>query len=200
MGGYNSGRWHWHTPKTTVEQCRKVRVSDYGKSRLAERFEAGEPVYYNESGPVVYADLLIDRVFADLMLAKGETPADKPRRNRQAGQHFYITRTACNYGGWRYWLLCPGCERRCMMLYQPPGDDRFRCRVCHDLSYTSAQTAHQYDRGSLATFARNMDLITRAELVMRKIDKCRGSSKNFWRLVRRFEQIMSGVKRGAIQW
>lgn len=44
------------------------------------------------------------------------------------------------------------CERRCFKLYQPPGQDYFGCRECYNLTYHSAQTAHEFDTlyGSIA--------------------------------------------------
>lgn len=46
-----------------------------------------------------------------------------------------FTTTPCNYGGERYWFLCPLCYRRVGVLYKK--GDYFRCRHCHDLTYAS---------------------------------------------------------------
>jgi hypothetical protein len=63
--------------------------------------------------------------------------------------------TPCNFGGKRWWFRCPlvrgespdgtPCGRRCFKLYEPPGADYFGCRECYDLTYESAQTAHEFD-------------------------------------------------------
>ncbi len=42
--------------------------------------------------------------------------------------------TRANFGGFRKWLLCPSCSRRCRVLY---GGSRFRCRRCYRLKYES---------------------------------------------------------------
>jgi hypothetical protein len=44
----------------------------------------------------------------------------------------------------RYYFLCPGlddapCQKRVGMLYLPSGEDYFRCRACHDLTYRSVK-------------------------------------------------------------
>jgi hypothetical protein len=55
------------------------------------------------------------------------------------------------FGGSRYWFICPGadedhgCAARARMLYLPAGADRFACRACHDLTYTSRRASHRYD-------------------------------------------------------
>jgi hypothetical protein len=42
----------------------------------------------------------------------------------------------------RWFGRCPECLERCAKLYLPPGNDRFGCRRCLDLSYESSQTSH----------------------------------------------------------
>lgn len=43
-----------------------------------------------------------------------------------------ISYTATNFGGQRPWFVCPGCKRRCRILF---GATLFRCRTCLDLKY-----------------------------------------------------------------
>src|SRR5262245_28064152 len=45
-----------------------------------------------------------------------------------------LDRTACNYGNWRPWFICPGagCGRRVAILYG--GAAVFACRKCHRLA------------------------------------------------------------------
>ena len=45
------------------------------------------------------------------------------------------------YGGLRWWWRCPNCGVRAVKLYLPPRCYLFKCRVCHDLSYESAQNS-----------------------------------------------------------
>jgi len=45
-----------------------------------------------------------------------------------------IWSTQTSLGGQRQWFRCPGCHRQCRILY---GGPRFRCRLCHGLSYES---------------------------------------------------------------
>ncbi len=52
-----------------------------------------------------------------------------------------LTTTSCNYGGNRYWFICPltvngnYCGRRVGTLYK--AGDYFGCRHCHNLTYES---------------------------------------------------------------
>lgn len=49
----------------------------------------------------------------------------------------WLETTTCNFGGERVWFLCPGCHRRRAVLFSVDG--RFRCRMCHDLAYSSTR-------------------------------------------------------------
>jgi hypothetical protein len=46
--------------------------------------------------------------------------------------------TRPHFGGLRYWWRCPTCGRRCAHIY---GGRLFLCRLCHNLTYASCQTA-----------------------------------------------------------
>lgn len=53
------------------------------------------------------------------------------------GQIIRLTTTRPHFGGERFWFVC-GCGRRAGRLYLT-GEMVFRCRVCCDLTYQSAQ-------------------------------------------------------------
>lgn len=56
--------------------------------------------------------------------------------------------TRCNFGGVRYWFVCPvgDCARRVAKLYRVGG--RYACRHCHGLAYRS-QHENSHGRGLL---------------------------------------------------
>lgn len=54
------------------------------------------------------------------------------------GQVIPFTTTRPHWGGKRFWFVC-GCGRRSARLYLPSGQTVFRCRLCYDLTYQSAQ-------------------------------------------------------------
>ena len=53
----------------------------------------------------------------------------------------FLDRTPCNYGGFRFWFICPlsvegnPCGKKVAKLYLPPGSVYFGCRKCYDLTY-----------------------------------------------------------------
>jgi len=70
---------------------------------------------------------------------------DDPATGRMTGYLARLTWTPCHFGGGRWWWQCPlvvdgrPCQRRCRILYRPPGASYFACRVCHQLTYRSRQ-------------------------------------------------------------
>ena len=49
------------------------------------------------------------------------------------GQVINFAKTACTFGGFRYWFVCPDCDRRCASLYKKK--HHFTCRICHRFKY-----------------------------------------------------------------
>lgn len=45
----------------------------------------------------------------------------------------YLTKTACNLGGFRTWFMCPNCDKKVGILYLLNG--KFYCRRCQNLTY-----------------------------------------------------------------
>jgi hypothetical protein len=61
-----------------------------------------------------------------------------------------IVTTATQFGGRRHWFSCPGCGRRCRIVYH---SERFRCRRCLGAHHQS-----QYQNEALNTCARRWRL------------------------------------------
>ena len=49
------------------------------------------------------------------------------------GQTIFFAKTACTFGGFRFWFACPDCRRRCANLYKKKS--WFSCRICQKLKY-----------------------------------------------------------------
>ena len=87
---------------------------------ISVRFQPGEP----EAVTLVYAVEEADQ-------------APRPVMQRVA-----LARTPCHFGGTCPWFRCPGCQRRRAVLYGVGGV--FRCRVCHNLAYSSSRETTMY--------------------------------------------------------
>ena len=65
-----------------------------------------------------------------------------------------IVTTPTPFGGQRHWFACPGCSRRCRLIY---GGSHFRCRHCHGARYSS-----QYESLPLRISRRRWRIQTQA--------------------------------------
>jgi hypothetical protein len=174
MGGLGSTRWGGHVPKTTVEECLTLSM---GAVADCEGFRDRVPW----SGKVTWTNVrtgeetaTIGTVFRPLgdgdkwdgrlrlkyTITRSQFGGEDEKTDVEQGIN--LETTPCNFGGERWWFRCPlvkngqPCGRRCFKLYCPPGQDYFGCRECYDLTYESAQTAHEFDT-LYAHIADNMD-------------------------------------------
>lgn len=85
---------------------------------------------------------------------------DDPHSGTLAGYPVLLTATSCNFGGRRWWFVCPSqeCGRRCRILYRPLGAARFACQECHRLTYK----CRKRHRDRLFHFWRGMDTLDEA--------------------------------------
>ena len=54
------------------------------------------------------------------------------RQGEIFNQSIQISKTPCNYGGYRYWFICSNCKRRVGVLYR---QGYFKCRHCLGVNY-----------------------------------------------------------------
>lgn len=147
MGGSGSGNWYrWGGKKATAEESLSLGVADF-RGRLyphsagtftwtwvgGHQATIGYAISWEAGWPIVTLDYQ----------CRGEIDVRLPIR-------FQATYPAL--GGQRWWFTCPlivngvACNRRAGKLYLPPGARYLGCRVCHRLTYVSAQEAHQAER------------------------------------------------------
>jgi len=76
------------------------------------------------------------------------TQTDHNGEKKDFNYKVQLATTPCNYGGTRYWFICPlskngvYCGRRVGVLYKD--GDYFGCRHCYDLTYSSKNENRSY--------------------------------------------------------
>ncbi len=142
----NMGRYYWDK-KDTVEDCRSVSIAFLNKHGYFS-----EPCYM--SGTISWTNGY-DEQTASISIAVSTLDGENHIRfqytttDHDSGEKtkydykVQLTTTPCNFGGIRYWFICPlskngvYCGRRVAKLYKAPGANYFGCRHCYDLSYES---------------------------------------------------------------
>jgi hypothetical protein len=94
----------------------------------------GEP-----AGSISYTADMRDLERAELRLSYTRGEANQREQVKQTVRLVY---TEPNYGGRRWWMVCPYRHKRAGKLYLPNGGDRFAGRVAWRLGYRSQRVAH----------------------------------------------------------
>ena len=76
-------------------------------------------------------------------------------------QEIQLDSTSPNYGGVRWWFLCPKCGRRVALLHRPSYTHHFFCRHCYNLTYSSIQCSNTRGYALRKNAARELGVTTR---------------------------------------
>ncbi len=149
MGGYGSGRHNSYKAKVTVENCLKLDLNYLQRKTLLRAGTMGI-LNWSRGGEVCssisfhvknasYNDGLLLVLNYTATIQYEQTPVE---------EEICIINTHAYFGNYRYWMICPLCSRgdRLSKLYLPSGAKYFGCRKCYDLTYTSCNESHRFDR------------------------------------------------------
>lgn len=135
MGGIGSGRLS--TGRSTIESCKRIDIRYFRRHNLLRQGITGMLRWTCRGEPS-----------GDVQYQVCERALLLTYRYRYAGgewqpvrQEIALATTPCHFGGVRYWLICPDCQRRCAILC---GEGRlFLCRRCYQLPYqTQLENEH----------------------------------------------------------
>ena len=138
MGGYGSGRRRDRAP---VEECCEINVFDLNqKGFLRKGISVQRKVKCSYGVNVLNLEYSLYSVQVIWLFYN---PKDWWGENENVTMPVFFTSTHPNYGGVRFWFICPvrGCGRRVAKIYLPPKGRYFACRECYGLTYRSCQVA-----------------------------------------------------------
>jgi len=137
------GRYYWDK-KDTVEDCRSVSISFLKKHDYFCGYRSGGIVWKNCYGEETSSiGIAVSTMHGDNYVRFQYTTTRNTGEKTEYDYKVRLTATPCNFGGIRYWFICPlsrngvNCGRRAAKLYKAPGAYYFGCRHCYDLSYES---------------------------------------------------------------
>lgn len=153
MGNYRSGRWRDYEKKITVENC-----SDVLDIRLWTRKNLLQPgTHRSHTITPSWAaqdttSMTIEVNTLDMTFPWIRVFYFSHDPHELITYRIFLQTTAPYFGGLRWWFTCPvsandiPCQRRVSRLYRPSGARYYACRACHQLTYTSCQVSHKYDK------------------------------------------------------
>jgi len=134
MGGSGSGR---SSSFPTAEACSSLvlRVRDLpaqlvpgGQASITRIFRADGEIFTIQ----VTVAWPIDGVAHAIL-----RHATRHGKGRLVSYRVGLERTACRFGGWRWWFRCPSTGRRAHKLFLPRGGECFLSRPAYRLAYAS---------------------------------------------------------------
>ena len=133
---------HEYKPKTEVEKSIKLSIIDLDQycKKLPKGYVGILPVSDHTSEIKFY----IFKIKTGLLISFKYLHINDIGETKSLDYSVSIIKSACFYGGNRYWFECPitindmPCENpRVGTLYKPPDSEYFGCRRCHALVYKS---------------------------------------------------------------
>ena len=138
----NMGRYYFDR-KATVEECKSMSISFLKKHGYLKNSWKNGSLHWSingESTGSISLSVDNDNHFVRVCYSfTNETDEAKKHRDYK----IQITKTACHFGGFRYWFFCPFCYKRVGVLYLL-GKNDFACRHCLNLSYASNNDSSQF--------------------------------------------------------
>ena len=159
------GRHRW-TSRFTVEECLPLDVEKFHRAgpALANASPASGTMFWTRHGDVVGTiryEIIPSPPGVSVRLPRQSIALDN--ENRLVGECLMRIATTLPYlGGRRFWFLC-GCGRRVGKVYLPSEQQIFACRICHNLTYKSAQQ-HDQRKYDLARDSEALDAVFEAAL------------------------------------
>lgn len=132
MGSSSSTRWGYLTAKSTTESKLRLDIRYLARNSMLENGRCFH-MHWHRRASSSSVEITVD----DGGLILRYRYDGKPMHYR-----IQITRTACNYGGSRPWVICPHCGKRYAVLCLG-SHGRFACRKCLNLCYASQQKSPQ---------------------------------------------------------
>ena len=148
MGGRGSGRRRAQNRKRLVEDCEVLNLNGLRKQGLlseacSHTFLVGDLNRYmlEKRWPAFSVRLNVvgeNEPTFSLKVTRSEWNGE--RREDQECDTIPLVSFPAHFGAVRWYMQCPGlpqklCGRQCSKLYLPPGEQYFRCRDCHALTY-----------------------------------------------------------------
>jgi hypothetical protein len=129
---------------TEVEECRILDINIL-KEACKKGFDSGEYRWWymdKMDGKMCYSITMDSEEYGTLRLSyKIRNRYEEEYKNFDCPVE--VVSSKCNYGGYRYWMICPlvkrgvPCRNRVSKLYLSASSPYFGCRDCLELTYES---------------------------------------------------------------
>lgn len=134
MGGFGSGNRIRIGARDIVEHHRRLDIRQLARNNCLQPSTTGKWAWWNDACERTAS---INFRVKDNQIKLSFAYRENGGEWAPVEQTVFFDWTPCNFGGYRYWFLCPGCGRRVAILYA--AGKYFLCRHCYRLTYASSQ-------------------------------------------------------------
>ena len=133
--------------KTEADRLNSLEIWWLNKNRYLDGYKKGEVEFrygWTAANRISIVASLVDENEPYIQFIYTRTD-NQTGEKRDLNYKVLLATTPCNFGGKRYWFICPMfrrgayCGRRVGVMYRD--GDFFACRHCHDLTYGSRNVA-----------------------------------------------------------
>ena len=164
---------HYYGTKAEADNLKNLKISWLKKQGYLNESKKGTIswTYPNDNKHSIGITTVIDGDFSHIMLYYSQT--DNDGNKKDFNYKIPLTFSNCNYGGQRYWFICPliknnaPCNKRVGVLYK--NGDYFGCRHCYELTY---QSKNQSKRIGSYPAIRAFILAEKIEAMKKKMGRC----------------------------
>lgn len=146
MGGRGSGNWYRWNKKAVIEDCRCLDINWMVKLGAIPKcgWRNGSWIWTDSETGETNSTIGYEadtRVPENSFLRVHYTFTESQKR---IDYKIRLSRSKANYGGERFWFLCPVTGKRVSKLYLHPGGDIFASRHAYGLAYRTQSESWEY--------------------------------------------------------
>ncbi|MDD3262589.1 MAG: hypothetical protein PHR61_01975 [Candidatus Absconditabacteria bacterium] len=137
MGGYRGGG------RDTTDQYNNINIKKFKeRGYLKEGLSFSGTIEWSRNGDV-QSSMGVGSYADNTALWFSFSGIDRSTQERRNYYHVIsLAKTDCNYGGYRYWFVCPKCGKKYGKLYI--AGNHFHCRKCLNLCYEDQKRGDLY--------------------------------------------------------
>ena len=160
---------HYYSGKDEADSLKKVSIYFLNQNKYFETAWHSGDISWSRNGEKtgsITVEYIVDHTEYYLRFIYTQTDRDTGEK-KNFNYKVQLATTPCNYGGLRYWFVCPlsvngiPCNRRVGVLYK--NGDYFGCRHCYNLTYRSKNENRRYRYNPLFNVLTYSDRIEELE-------------------------------------
>src|SRR5262245_25966175 len=139
-----------------IETCRRIDLRGFARDGLLrDGYEWQNRIIWS-SGFSIALECRMEPPHCRMLRLRYKTDDEYDEELVEIDETFYLQRFPQPYGGFRWYFICPSSNRRCSVLFKPPGSRRFRsrrgfrCRLQYRSQQLSPMSRYQHGAAKAA--------------------------------------------------